>query len=180
MTPKNTTLQLAVSFGIACALAALHLGLHPDLPWVAQEPEVLRACELTEDLPGPRIDVDRIDDQLPLLPTISAREALELVGAEGITFVDVRDLGSFRGGHIPEALCLPAAEAPSLLGQASLPIAAGDRIITYCGQADPSDAEDVGLLLRDRLQCEDVQVLRGGWPQWLAAGGPSTQEPGRG
>jgi len=184
MPPKNTPHKVAVSVGIACALAALHLGLHPDLPWLADKPEELRACELTDDINGSGIDGSGIDGsgvdaQVSLLPTISTREALELVGADGVTFVDVRDRESFREGHIPGALCLSAAQAPSLIGQTSLPVATGDRIITYCG-ADPSDAEDVGLLLRDSLQCEDVKVLLGGWPQWLAAAGPSAQEPGHG
>ncbi len=175
----RTSLQLAVSFAVACALALLHLGLHPDLPWLAEEPEELSACALPDELAAPGIDVDGVDDQVPLLPTISTTEALGLVGADGVTFVDARDLASFRAGHIPEALCLPAAEAPELLGQASLPIAASDRIITYCGEA-PEDAELVGVLLQEHLECEDVTVLRGGWPQWLADGGPSAGEPGHG
>ena len=172
--------RLALLVAAAGLLAAAHLSLRPELPWVAEEPDELGGCLLAEETGG-----DEAADAPPTwgpvdVDSIPSVDAIALLGRRGVTFVDARPRGRFAEGHVPGALCLPADEAPILIGHSSLPIDPAGRVVAYCEDADPSDAQAVAALLRDRLDCASVAVVRGGWRRWLADGGPSERGPGHG
>lgn len=175
MTRSRLLADLAALVGISGLLAGAHLGLRDELPWVAVEPVDLGSCSLQEEGAEGAEAPSR-----PAMPTISAGEAIALVGRGGVTFVDARSSERFADGHVPGALCLPAGDAASLLATQSLPVAPSDLVITYCDGQGPGEAEALGLLLRERLGCQEIRVLGGGWEQWLAAGGPTDGGPDRG
>jgi rhodanese-related sulfurtransferase len=175
MPRRSTLADLAALVGLAAVLAVLRLGLAADLAWVADEPEDLGSCALEGEAADAEAHVAG-----PSLPAIAADEALAMVGRAGVTFVDARSGDRYAAGHIPGALCLPAADAEALVTQQSLPIPPDDLIIAYCESPRAGEAEALGRLLREHLGCQEVRVLRGGYDGWLAVGGPSTQEPDRG
>lgn len=176
MPRRSTIADLAALVGLAAALAGLRLGLADDLAWVADEPEELGSCALAEEA----VAGDAVVVPDPSLPAIAADDAVAMVGRAGVTFVDARSGDRFAAGHIPGALCLPAADAEALVTQQSLPIPPDDLIIAYCESPRAGEAEALGRLLREHLGCQEVRILRGGYDGWLAVGGPSTQEPDRG
>jgi len=168
---RTTGSQLALLIGLSGLLAAGHLALRPELPWIAEEPADLGACELTQEDPNAAPD-----PEAERLATVSASQAIALVGRDAVTFVDARARGRFVDGHIPGALCLPAAEAPTLVAETSLPIDPEGLVLAYCEGSSSTEADELGALLRDRLGCAQVKVIDGGWQQWLADGGPTRRD----
>ncbi|MEM1110714.1 MAG: rhodanese-like domain-containing protein [Pseudomonadota bacterium] len=43
-------------------------------------------------------------------PSLSPQQAINLINAEGGVFVDLRDAAEFKGGHIVDALHIPASQ----------------------------------------------------------------------
>ena len=50
-------------------------------------------------------------------PSLSPQQAINLVNAEQGLFVDLRDAGDFKQGHIVEALHIPAAKLPERIAE---------------------------------------------------------------
>lgn len=172
MTTRRTILDLGAVFGVAAALALGHAVVRSDaFARAAEEPELTLCGEGEADPAGGAALARR-----PVVPRIEARDAVPLVGAPGVTFVDARGAHSYVLGHVPGALCLPVGEALGILGSSSLPLAPDDLVIAYCDSLACGDAEALSSLLRERLGCREIRVIEGGWEQWLAAGGPSTDE----
>lgn len=176
--------DLATLVALASGLALAHLALRihglgePGLAWIADEPVELGACELGEGAG----EVLGDEAQVAAAERIAAPEALGLHGRPGVVFVDARPSPAFAGGHIPGALCLPADEAAAILGRESVAVGPDDLVIAYCEGLRCERSEALARLLREHLGCRSVRVLEGGWPQWLAAGGPvdGDAEGGRG
>jgi thiosulfate/3-mercaptopyruvate sulfurtransferase len=131
---------------------------------------------------------------------ISAAELRDRLGEPGLRVVDVRaaldDPGAgrraYEAGHVPGAAYLDVARetsdpddpVPGQLGSAEQVAAAlgragvgpGDLVVAY---------DDAALFMAPRLAwaCEvlglpEVHVLDGGWPRWVAEGGPvATGDP---
>ncbi|MEZ4385546.1 MAG: rhodanese-like domain-containing protein [Nannocystaceae bacterium] len=178
MPRRSTFLDLAALVGLAAVLAALRLAAAADLAWVADEPDVLESCALADEALAD--DPGEVRLAGPSLPGIAAADAVAMVGQPGVTFVDARGGDRYAAGHIPGALCLPAADAAALVAQQTLPIPPDDLVIAYCESPREGEAQALGRLLREHLGCQEVRVLRGGYDGWLAVGGPLTQEPERG
>jgi 3-mercaptopyruvate sulfurtransferase SseA len=100
------------------------------------------------------------------IPRISFAEAAPLCIACTATFVDARSASEYAAGHVNGALHLAPGEDPGpLVPKLRTPV------IVYDGDAACAVADKVAGDLRAR-GIEDVRVLSGAWPGWLAAGGP--------
>jgi rhodanese-related sulfurtransferase len=171
MTVQRIFGDVAVLGGLAAALALGQFAVRGDaFPWFADEPEAA-LCGVTDDDAGDSAGGARTASA-PQFPRIEASAAVLLVGEPGVAFVDARGAHAYALGHVPGALCLPVGEAASILGRASLPLAPEDLVIAYCDSTACGDAEALSALLREHLGCRQVQVIAGGWDQWLAVGGP--------
>ena len=162
MEPRPYLLEGAAIGAVALVLGLAHLGLRADLAWVADPPAPDAASCAPEALPA-----------VHLLPRISATELRNaLDDAPQVTVVDARSEIAYAAGHIPGAVSLPADQADLILGVQSVPIPSQGRVVTYCDAARCESAEALGLKLQASLGCEQVEVLEGGWAQWLTERGP--------
>ena len=103
-----------------------------------------------------------------------ASEMLDLVGQEGVTFVDLRDPRELdRDGKIPGAFHCPRGMLEFWIDPQS-PYAkpqfqSGDRFVFYCASGwrsalSAKAAQDMGL--------ENVSHVSDGFSGWTSAGGP--------
>ncbi|MCW2317686.1 rhodanese-related sulfurtransferase [Rhodoblastus acidophilus] len=109
------------------------------------------------------------------IATISAAEALPLVGDPAVLFVDVREGGEVATGAIPGAFPAPRgfleffADPESPMHKPELAKAA--RVVVYCASGGRSAL--AAKTLAD-MGYADVLNLAGGITAWKAAGGPLT------
>lgn len=146
---------------LASVLGLLHLALRGDaLPWIAAPPDPdAAACASEEAVEA-------------LVQHVAIQDAIALLDREDVTFVDARSGRDYADAHIPGAITLPASDAAGLLEIQSLPIPPQNLVVTYCEGRSCEQSEYLGLLLRDRVGCEQVLVLEGGWSAWVEAGAP--------
>ena len=100
------------------------------------------------------------------IPEIDVPAARTLHEAEGATFVDIRDSGSFAAGHIPGALPLDDSSVQAFLRDTD-PDA---KIIVYCYHGHSSLGATAFFLEQG---FEDVCSMSGGFEAWHQAGGMS-------
>ncbi|MBB4200776.1 hypothetical protein CCR94_02080 [Rhodoblastus sphagnicola] len=109
------------------------------------------------------------------IATISAPEALALVGDASVLFVDVREASEVAAGAIPGAFSAPRGfleffadpECPMHKPE----LARASRLIVYCASGGRSTL--AAKTLAD-MGYGDVLNLAGGVAAWKAAGGPLT------
>ncbi len=118
-----------------------------------------------------------LDGGPPVVPilselTVAQARALQLAGS--MLFLDARDPVGFAGGHIPQALSLPASDLPAGLARLEARLQGAAGFVVYCDRPD-------GTLTREAargLSAEgygNIYLLPGGWVQWAAAGLPVEQ-----
>lgn len=106
------------------------------------------------------------DDSAGALEAISREELLSALRRGGVALLDVRPVGEFRAGHLPEAINIPLDQLAGMLDQ--LP---GDReIVAYC--RGPYCVLSHQAVQRLRKLGYRVRRLDGGFPEWKAAGLP--------
>jgi rhodanese-related sulfurtransferase len=155
--------DVATVVGAGLLGGVLFLGLHPELAWIADEPDESDAtCGGGEGLA-----------EAPALERISVTEAMQLVSEGGAVFIDARSEDDYCRAHIPGAMSLPAYEAEGLLEMQSLPIPPDGKVITYCEGGRCEQSEYLGSVLSEKGVCRQVRVLDGGWEAWTAAEGPA-------
>ncbi len=142
--------------GLGAGLTANAFSRHPaDLGRPVFAAAEAGACQL-----GPSEPVSRI----------SFQEAEKLCSACTAAFIDARSASDYAAGHITNAIHLPPAGHPD--EAAALASLAGSRIVVvYDGDPSCRLAEGVARRLKAR-GFQDVRVLSGAWPAWVAAGGP--------
>ena len=118
--------------------------------------------------------MDMVAEANAVVETISAEEAVRLHGAEGVTFVDIRDVRELkRDGAVPGAFHCPRGmlefwidpESPYAKPQ----FQQGGRYVLFCAGGMRSalaarTAHEMGL--------EGVCHIEGGFGAWKKAGGP--------
>jgi rhodanese-related sulfurtransferase/DNA-binding transcriptional ArsR family regulator len=100
------------------------------------------------------------------LEAVSAGDLVERMQSDGLVVLDVRPPEEYRAGHIPGARSVPVSEVESALKQ----IPPDHEVIAYCrGPYCVFSDEAVELL---RAHGYNAKRLRGGLPDWRAAGLP--------
>ncbi|MEM6996000.1 MAG: pyridoxal-phosphate dependent enzyme [Myxococcota bacterium] len=110
-----------------------------------------------------------------MVENVRGTETLRMPNDEGhqalldksVTFVDVREFDTFRGGHIPGALPAPLADIADYAG--SIPQDRDAPIVTVCNRGNMSLS---GLLYLKSLGYRNVRSLDGGMQAWKASGHP--------
>lgn len=163
MLERKDMRDLAILGALAGGLGVANVAARgADYPLVASEPDPVQAvC-------GAGLE------EVFSVPRISVPEAVELLGRKDITFVDARSAEEHASAHIPSSISLPATDAEDVLGTQSVPIPPENLIVTYCDGLTCEQSEYLGMLLKDRTACEQVNVLEGGWNAWIEAGAPIT------
>jgi rhodanese-related sulfurtransferase len=87
---------------------------------------------------------------------------------EPLVVVDVRDLASWRQGHLPGARHLPERELASRLGELPAP-ADGPRLVVYCWGPGCNGSTKAALVLA-RAGYDDVREMIGGFEYWAREG----------
>lgn len=102
---------------------------------------------------------------------ITLEEARSLYDKGAAVFVDARDPGSFRAGHIMGALNINSESLSSNLPFIKSLSGSGKIIITYCDGLECPLGRDLARSLRQQ-GLADVRVLAGGLSFWAQARHP--------
>lgn len=94
-------------------------------------------------------------------PSLSPQQAIKLVNRQGGVFVDLRDSGDFKQGHITGALHIPAGKIDSRL--AELEKYKSSPIVLVCKMGQ--QAGTVGKKLKAQ-GFEQVYKMTGGMMEW--------------
>lgn len=94
-------------------------------------------------------------------PSVSPQQAINLVNGENGVFLDLRDAGEYKVGHIVEALNIPATKVESRLGE--LEKHKSSPIILVCKMGQQAGA--AGKQLRAN-GFERVYKMSGGMMEW--------------
>lgn len=109
----------------------------------------------------------------PVVPRISVEEATPLCVACSALFVDARSATEYQAGHITGALHIaPGDPVDPVLWR----LGVYKTVIVYDRDPGCALADRVAKALVDR-GVQDVRVLTGAWPAWMAAGAPGASGP---
>ncbi len=100
------------------------------------------------------------------IPEIGLDDAQAALDAGDVTFVDIRDPGSYAAGHVPGAVHLTDQNAREFLESADK----AAKVIVYCYHGHSSMGA-TGYLLEQGFQ--DVASMTGGFTAWR---GPVSRE----
>jgi len=87
---------------------------------------------------------------------------------ERIAFIDLREAGAFKQGHLPRARSVPIAELAGRWGE----IPQAGRVVLYCPCPQGKRDETYAYLLLRKERYRNVSVLEGGYPEWVRRGYP--------
>lgn len=109
----------------------------------------------------------------PVVPRISVEEAKPLCVACSALFVDARSAAEYQAGHITGALHIaPGEPVDPVLWR----LGVYKTVIVYDREPTCAQADRVAKALVER-GAQDVRVLTGAWPAWMAAGAPGASGP---
>ena len=94
-------------------------------------------------------------------PSVSPQQAINLVNSENGVFLDLRDAGEFKQGHIVAALNIPASKGESRLGE--LEKHKSSPIVLVCKMGQQAGA--AGKQLRAK-GFDRVYKMSGGMSEW--------------
>jgi rhodanese-related sulfurtransferase len=101
------------------------------------------------------------------LKSVGPVEATQLSNRENAVFLDIRDEGEFKGGHIPEAIHIPLKQLPERATE--LDRFKNVPVIAYCRSGTRTGG--VGGILK-KHGFENVYNLSGGISAWQSANLP--------
>jgi len=102
------------------------------------------------------------------LPTITPREAQQLIGAGAAILVDIRELDEHQRERIPGARHVPLSK----LEEADLAAASGQVVIFHCRSGARTMGNGARLAVKAGENCEAF-VVEGGLEAWRQAGLPT-------
>lgn len=105
------------------------------------------------------------------LKRLSPNQALQLINHEDAVVIDVRDLGEYKAGHLPDARHLPVKELDQRLKE--LEKFKQRPLILYC--STETRAGSVGARLK-KAGFSAVHILHGGLNAWQNANLPLTKK----
>ncbi|MBE9540382.1 MAG: rhodanese-like domain-containing protein [Proteobacteria bacterium] len=94
-------------------------------------------------------------------PSLSPQQAITMVNAQGGLFLDIRDAGDYKQGHIVDALHLPAAKLASRM--AELEKYKNSPIVLVCKMGQQASAAGKTLKANG---FEHVYKMTGGMMEW--------------
>jgi len=103
--------------------------------------------------------------------SVGPLEATQLSNREDAVFLDIRDEGEYRGGHIPDAVHIPLKQLPERI--AELEKHKGRPVIAYCRSGSRSGAAG-GILKKNGF--ENVYNLGVGLMAWQNANLPLSKK----
>jgi len=102
---------------------------------------------------------------------VTPLEAILLINREDATIVDVRAVGDFEKGHVPNARNLPLVDLERR--RAELDKFRARPLLIYCGDGAQTGKAITAL---KRAGFEKLHSLRGGLYEWEKAGQPITRK----
>ena len=108
---------------------------------------------------------DLVDAASAAVPQVSASDAMDLHGKEGVVFLDVREPGEVAGGKVAGAVAIPRG----VLEWQTEKLEGAETVVIYC--AAGGRAALAGETLK-KLGFEDVRNA-GGFKDWVESGGPT-------
>jgi len=94
-------------------------------------------------------------------PSVSPQQAISMVNAQGGLFLDIRDAGDYKQGHIVDAMHLPAAKLQSRI--AELEKHKNNPIVLVCKMGQQASAAGKTLKANG---FEHVYKMTGGMMEW--------------
>lgn len=94
-------------------------------------------------------------------PSLSPQQAITMINAQGGLFLDIRDTGDYKQGHIVDAMHLPAAKLASRL--AELEKYKNSPIVLVCKMGQTASAAGKTLKANG---FEHVYKMTGGMMEW--------------
>ena len=94
-------------------------------------------------------------------PSLSPQQAINMINAEGGVFLDLRDAGEYKQGHIVEAVNIPAAKVEARLGE--LEKHKSSPIVLVCKMGQQASAAGKQLKASG---FERVYKMSGGMMEW--------------
>jgi rhodanese-related sulfurtransferase len=187
-------LVAGTALGIGYNALGLEARAHWGLPWVARDrmaeldtskkvvsssPTAESADPYTTDVSDPRAIRGDSGSSLPEIPVSDSpieieRAALQqYVEAHAAYVVDGREPSEYAAGHIPGAVNLPYDKFGGDLQQLGQLDTGGRPIVVYCGGGTCEISINLAWDLINAGQTR-VAVYKGGFPDWSAAGLPTT------
>ena len=108
-----------------------------------------------------------ISRRLSGMKAVDPVQATQLSNRENAIFLDIRDDGEYRGGHIPEAIHIPIKQLPERITE--LNKHKDFPVIAYCRSGNRSNG--AGSILK-KHGFENVYNLSGGIAAWQKASLP--------
>jgi len=106
------------------------------------------------------------------VPEVTVEQALERLGEGATVFIDVRDGGSYRQGHIPSATHIGDHNIADFVERSDK----SEPVIVYCYHGNSSLGGAAHLLSQG---FEEVYSMSGGFSAWGAGPVESESEPER-
>jgi rhodanese-related sulfurtransferase len=105
------------------------------------------------------------------LEIVHVDDAFALLSQGKALFIDAREPGAYRGGHIPGSVNITPEQAAERIEEVRTMLGSGKTLIAYCYDVDCPLGADLVKNLRD-LGVGPVKVMPEGWTGWLEGGYP--------
>ena len=112
-----------------------------------------------------------VSRRLSGMKAVDPIQATQLSNRENAVFLDIRDDGEYRGGHIPEAIHIPIKQLPERITE--LNKHKDFPVIAYCRSGNRSNG--AGSILK-KHGFENVYNLSGGIAAWQKASLPLSRK----
>lgn len=102
------------------------------------------------------------------LHVVALPQVQALVAAGAHVIFDARAEASYRAGHLPGALSLPADRVEALFPQYAPVLEPGTPMLVYCSGEECDESIQLGTFLRDQGHT-NISIFTGGYTAWQAA-----------
>lgn len=106
------------------------------------------------------------EEPVNLIASDQVKRLLDI--GERIAFIDLREAGAFKQGHLPHARSLPISELTKRWGE----IPRAGRVVLYCPCPQGRQDETYAYLLLRKERYRNISVLDGGYTEWTKRGYP--------
>lgn len=151
---RDISLVLIIIFASCTVAIAANLGWHK-LDWIPPAPPPRKVQESAGQEPN----------SLKLTP----EQVLDHLTRSTARFVDAREAGEYKGGHLAGALNLPSSAAYRNIDDLASMIPTDEKVIVYCGGTE-CEASHVVAGVLEEYEFSDVEIYTGGWEEIESSG----------